>query len=98
MKDITNDACRAFMAAKPFRRSNTEVIVLDNVTIMKLFDNSIAYRYNDPERTLSITNCGWKTATTKERLNGIDGVRIHQRKGDWYLNGEKWNGELIDLN
>lgn len=97
MKKITNDACRAFMAAKPFKRSNTEVIVLDNVTIMKLFDNSIAYRYNDPERTLSVTNCGWKTATTKERLNGIHAVRIHQRKGEWYLNGELWNGELIDV-
>jgi hypothetical protein len=97
MKDITIDACRAFMAAQPFKRSNTEVVVLDNVTILKLFNNEIAYRYNDPERTLSVTNCGWKTATTKERLNGIHAVRIHQRKGEWYLNGEKWNGELIDV-
>lgn len=97
MKDITIDACRAFMAAQPFKRSNTEVVVLDNVTILKLFNNEIAYRYNDPEKTLSVTNCGWKTATTKERLNGIHAVRIHQRKGEWYLNGEKWNGELIDV-
>ncbi len=96
MKDITFDACRKFMAAQPFKRSNTEVVVLPNVTILKLFGNEIAYRYNDPEKTLSITNCGWKTSTTKERLNGIDGVKIHQRKGEWYLNDKEWNGELID--
>jgi pyruvate carboxylase len=97
MKDITFDACRAFMAAQPFKRSNTEVVVLPNVTVLMLFGNSIAYRYNDPEKTLSVTNCGWKTATTKERLNGIEGVRIHQRKGGWFLNDVKWNGELIDV-
>jgi hypothetical protein len=70
---------------------------LPNVTILKLFGNEIAYRYNDPEKTLSITNCGWESSTTKERLNGIEGVRIHQRKGQWYLNGKEWNGELINV-
>ena len=97
MRSITIDACRAFIAARPFKRSNTEVVVLDNVTILKLFGNEIAYRYNDPEKTLTITNCGWKSNTTKERLNGIYAVRIHQRKGEWYLNGELWDGELIDV-
>ncbi len=97
MRSITIDACRAFIAARPFKRSNTEVVVLDNVTILKLFGNEIAYRYNDPEKTLTITNCGWKSKTTKERLNGIDGVRIFQRKGEWYLNGELWDGNLIEV-
>jgi hypothetical protein len=97
MRSITLDACRAFMAAQPFKRSNTEVVVLPNVTVLKLFGNEIAYRYNDPEKTLSITNCGWESSTTKERLNGIEGVRIHQRKGQWYLNGKEWNGELINV-
>ena len=75
-----------------------EVEVLPNVTIMKLHGNSIAFRYNDPERTLSITNCGWQTNTTKERLNAIDGVKIYQKSGQWFLNGKKWSGELIDVN
>lgn len=97
MRDITFDACRAFMAAQPFKRSNTEVVVLPNVTVLMLFGNEIAYRYNDPERTLTITNCGWKSATTKERLNGIEGVRIHQAKGEWLLNNKPWDGKLIDI-
>ena len=97
MKTITENSVNAFNSAKPFNTSNTTVEVLPNVTILKLFGNAIAYRYNDPEKTLSITNCGYFTKTTKERLNGIDGVSISQKKGVWYLNGEEWDGNLIDV-
>lgn len=97
MKKITQESVCAFMNAKPFKRDNTEVIVLQNVTILKLFGNEIAYRYNDPEQTLSITNAGWFSNTTKERLNAIPNVQIHQKNFNWYLNGKEWNGELIDV-
>jgi hypothetical protein len=55
MKKITLDAVYAFMNAEKFKRDNTEVEVLPNVTVLSLFGNGIAYRFNDPERTLSIT-------------------------------------------
>ena len=97
MRKITKQAAEAFMDARPYKSSNTIVEVLPNVTILKLFGNKIAYRYNDPERTLSITNCGWQTPTTKERLNGLPNVSINQVKGQWFLNGKEWNGELIDV-
>jgi hypothetical protein len=98
MRKITNQSIEAFMDARPFKKSNTEVVVHLGCTILKLFGHAIAYRYNDPERTLSISNCGWQTNTTKERLNAIPGVSIQQKSGEWYLNGEKWNGNLIDVN
>ena len=98
MRKITKESIEAFNNAKPFKKQNTEVQVLPNVTILKLHGNSIAYRYNDPKRTLSITNCGWESNTTKERLNGLNGVSIQQKKGVWYLNGKEWNGELININ
>ena len=85
------------MNAERFKKGNMEVEVLPNVTVLKLFGNSIAYRYNDPERTLSITNCGWDTPTTKERLNALPNVSIRQVNREWFLNGEKWNGNLIDV-
>ena len=98
MRKITEESVNAFNNTLPFKKANMEIEVLPNVTIMKLHGNAIAYRYNDPEKTLSITNCGWQTNTTKERLNGIDGVNIVQKKGVWYLNGKEWDGELIDVN
>lgn len=97
MRKITRESIQAFMDARPFSKDNTTIEVLPNVTIMSLFGNRIAYRYNDPERTLSITNAGWLSNTTKERLNGIPGVHINQKKGEWYLNGEVWDGKLIDI-
>jgi len=97
MRKITKESVNAFMNARKFKKGNMEVEVLPNVTILKLHGNEIAYRYNDPERTLSITDAGWQTNTTKERLNGIPNVHIHQKDWVWYLNGEEWNGNLIDV-
>ena len=74
------------------------VEVLPNVTILKLHGNIIAYRYNDTKQTLSITNAGWFSNTTKERLNALPNVHITQKNWVWYLNGKEWNGELIDIN
>ena len=98
MRKITKKASEAFINAKNFSESNMSVIVRPNVTVMALFGNEIAYRYNDPNQTISITSAGWKTRTTKDRLNSIDGVNISQSKDTWYLNGNEWDGNLIDIN
>ncbi len=79
MRKITEESVNAFMNAKKFSKQNMSVEVLPNVTVLKLYGNEIAYRYNNPERTLSITNCGWKTNTTKDRLNGLPTLTIYQR-------------------
>ena len=98
MRQITRDSLNAFMNAKKFNKSNMSVEVLPNVTIMKYQGNSIAYKYNDPKQTISITNCGWFTNTTKERLNALEGVSIYQKDFVWYLNDEEWDGKLITIN
>jgi hypothetical protein len=46
---------------------------------------------------MKITNAGWRSNTTKERLNGLPNVSIQQKKGDWYLNGEVWNGQSTEV-
>jgi len=97
MRKITQQAVAAFNNAESFKSGNTKVIVKPNVTVLLLFNNEIAYKYNDPEKNLSITNAGWESNTTKERLNGLDGVSIQQKAGIWYLNGKEWEGELIDV-
>ena len=97
MRKITEESVDAFMNARKFKKSNMEIEVLPNVTVMRLHGNPIAFRYNDPERTLSITDAGWSSNTTKERLNGIPNVSIQQKNWEWYLNGEKWNGHMIDV-
>lgn len=97
MSNLTHDSVEAFMNSVRFKKANMRVDVLDNVTILRLHGNAIAYLYNDPERTLSITNCGWFSRTTKERLNAIPGVSVKQKNFDWYLNDVKWDGNLVDV-
>lgn len=45
---------------------------------------------------LYITNCGYNTKSTKERLN-ILGAQIHQKKGIWYKNNIEWDGKWIKI-
>ena len=98
MRTITKESINAFLNAQKFNRQNMQVEVLPNVTLLKLHNNWIAYRYNDPEKTLTIYNCGWFTPTTKERLNALPNVNIYQKSFKWYLNGEEWDGSKIDIN
>ena len=57
-----------------------------------LHNNKIAeYRADG----LWITNAGWQSNTTKERLNGLPFVYISQRNFKWYLNGTSWDGSWI---
>ena len=86
MRQITKESINAFMSGKEFKKTN-----------IKYHNNAIAYKYNDPKNTISITNSGWLTNTTKERLNGIPNVSIQQKNFVWYLNGVKWDGKLIDI-
>jgi hypothetical protein len=67
-----------------------EVLREGTIYYLKLFGNKIAAIESDGR--LWISNAGWDTKTTKERLNGLPGVSIQQKKGEWYLNGNQWDG------
>ena len=59
-----------------------------------LWENKIAEFRQDG---LWITNAGWPSTTTKERLNGIPDVSIVQKKAQWYLNGHAWDGSWVHV-
>lgn len=46
---------------------------------------------------LEIDSCGWNSNTTRERLNGLKGVRVTTKLGQMYLNGKKWDGERVNV-
>jgi hypothetical protein len=96
MRTITKKAVVKFLNAEPFNSGNTSVKIFPNVSVLVLFGNEIAYKYNNPEKTLAITTCGYKTNTTKERLNALPNVHIQVKKGVWYLNSLEWDGKLTD--
>jgi hypothetical protein len=92
MKKITIDASNALLDGVPFKRDNTEVVREGTVYYLKLFGNKIAAVSNG---NLWISNAGWFSNTTKERLNALPNVRIQQKDWNWYLNGNQWDGKPV---
>lgn len=90
MSLITRKIVEAFEQRRALRISNSET---DGYGLF-LFNNKIAAWRSDG---LWITNAGWFSKTTKERLNGLTGVNIRQERGEWYLNGVRWTGEWINV-
>ena len=82
MRQITRKAVESLFAGMYYKQSNTEV----RDKAIYLHGHNIAWL--DVNGQLWISNCGYETKTTKERLNGLPGVDIRQRNFTWYLNGE----------
>lgn len=103
MRAITKKAVEAFNDREEFNKSNTSVqlgVVTSKVRQVSLFlfGNLIATNYYQGETGLFIRNAGWKSNTTKERLNALPNVSIQQKAGEWYLNGKLWDGEMTKIN
>ncbi len=89
-RKITKEAVSKFLSKTPFRKSNMSVEESYGIYKLKLHGNTIATI--DELGVLSVSNAGWSSNTTKERLNGIPGVRVNQKNWTWYLNGQEWDG------
>ena len=85
MRKITREIVDAFQNSRSLTIDNSRT----NGESLWLFGNKIAEIRRDG---LWITNAGWNSATTKERLNGLSGVRIFWTGGSLYLNGYEWDG------
>ena len=77
MRKITQLTVRAFLRNETLRVRNTYT----DGSALYLHGNKIAMYVNDE---IYINHAGWKSMTTKERLNALPYVSIVQRQGEWY--------------
>lgn len=99
-RKITKESVDAFLAGRPFHKGNMSVDIIDRekLVVLKLHGNPIARRDLTTGK-LEITNAGWPTVTTRERLNGLPGVSVWQRNHVQIIatkefpEGIEWNGE-----
>lgn len=100
MRKITQNAATAFKERRAYSNANTSVLRRGDETTLVLHGNAIASQIGN---LLIITNCGWNTPTTKDRLNAIlpNGYYIYQKKYQWILStpqGEKeWDGKPFTI-
>jgi hypothetical protein len=96
MRKITKNAVNAFVNGKSFSSGNTSVQHREEMSFFYLHGNCIATLKNNE---LYISHCGWRSNTTKERLNGILSAfyirTIYQKDFNWYLNGAIFDGNAI---
>ena len=97
MRKITKEAVEAFENNKNYSNTNTKV----NEVGYFLHGHKIAefesLFTSDGNKNINITLANWNTNTTRERLNGLDGVRITTKLGQAYLNGKAWDGEWTTI-
>ena len=86
MTQIGANAGMAFDNGYNFNQANTMV----TAGALYLHGNKIADHLNG--KTI-ISLAGWNSHTTKERLNNLRGVSIHQKDFQLYLNGEPINSQ-----
>ena len=90
MRKITKEIVAAFMNRECKRIGNSRT----DGKAFYLHENPIAVHLSEG---INITTAGWNTPTTRERLNGIPGVRVYVRDHQLYLNGERWDGSWTEV-
>ena len=63
--------------------------------VLKLHGNMIAKIVD--HRDLYVSTAGWNTPTTRERLNALSGVGVHQKNFQLYLNDKEWDGSWVKV-
>lgn len=86
MRQVTKKTREAFMNRYPARSGNTHT----DGNALFLHGNKIA-EWRGKE--LWITLAGWPSPITRERLHGLPGVSLGQRKHRQYLNNAEWSGD-----
>lgn len=55
----------------------------DGATVYRLHRTDIVVI--EPDGTYTLNSGGWRTITTKDRINTFSPVNIFQRKGEWFI-------------
>ena len=78
---------QAITQSKDWSRDNTSVYNENEVSIVRLHGNKIA---EIGDTWLKLYDGGWRTTTTKSRLNAIlsahgNGERVYQKNHQWFI-------------
>lgn len=84
---ISTEAAQAFIARRPFRQGNTEVVASRCRSLLKLYGTVIGE--NSEARGINLTMAGWGTMTTAARLNTV--MQALGRDSRWFRKDGVWH-------
>jgi len=93
MRKITSQSVDAFVNGYMFNQGNTTVSGCGGTEVQGwylMLHNNVIAKKEVKTNKLTISDCGWQTVTTKDRLNGVldrltFGWGLFQKKWKWYL-------------
>ena len=91
MRKITREIVAAFMKRETRGIGNSYT----DGTTLYLHGNPIAR--HRCIGVIEISTAGWNTPTTRERLNGLPGVKVYVRNHQLYLNDRPWDGKWTEV-
>ena len=99
MRKIEQQMNKAITNGVDFKLDNTEVISCTNVADVYLHGNLIA---RIGETWIELFDGGWRTATTKSRLNVIlkehgNGDYVFQKKGEWFVTFSDYRNNSVTV-
>lgn len=86
MRKVTKTIYAAFQRRQPCTVGNTRT----DGNAVYLHGNKIVERREDG---IYVSNAGWSTNTTKERLNAF--CNVYQRNFEWFINGQHYAGGWV---
>tara|TARA_R100001086_G_scaffold249916_1_gene191809 strand:- start:564 stop:968 length:405 start_codon:yes stop_codon:yes gene_type:complete len=97
------DTARNKDKGKPLDKANTRLYEVNDSTYIhpvyeiRLHGNTIIRLININSVTLyELSSCGWRTVTTKERLNQYTPFRVYQKNWDWFVEIDMSTYEFMD--
>lgn len=85
---ISTEAAQAFIARRPFRRSNTEVVA-SRCRALLLLHGAVIGENCAALGTIRLTMAGWGTMTTAARLNAV--MQALGRDARWFRKDRVWH-------
>jgi hypothetical protein len=106
MRKIEHEMITAIKEKRCWGNSNTEVVVNSSKYIENYKEEVLIFLHGNliatiiPNSEVTISDCGYQTATTKSRLNAIlwelAKARIYSKNSIWYLSTAKDGDRIMD--
>ena len=93
-KDILANVTKEFKNSKKVANNTLRIEYSDGCIAIRLHDTDVV---TEKDNVFTLNSGGWRSVTTKERMNSYSPARVFQKKSIWYIgDNEFFDGIQID--
>lgn len=92
-RDILRQTTKEIESSKFVARNTLRIKYKDGSEAIRLHDTDVVTFL--PSGEVQLNSGGWRTVTTKERINQFANTRMYQEKGVWYVGGSVFYDNMV---